>query len=241
MGSRTEVRIGNVCDATSIVCPELVSGVVQVWLQGLNASTTEVSATYLLLSRDEQERADRFRIERARKDFVLTRGRLRILLAGYLGMTPQELQFRYGNQGKPVLEGNSDLCFNISHTDGLALMAFATRRKVGVDVEKLSRKTEAMRLAQRFFSERETQALSSLCGDELQAAFFRCWTRKEAYIKAKGDGLSLPLHQFDVSITAGDRDALLATRPDLSEAARWTISDVPITTAYAAAVAVEAE
>src|SRR5215469_2888203 len=154
MRARTEVQIGKVCDATSIVYPsELVPGVVQIWLQRLKPSTAEVSASFLLLSRDEQERADRFRIERARNDFVLTRGRLRILLAGYLGMSPQELQFRYGNRGKPVLEGNSELCFNISHTDGLALMAFAKRRNVGVDVEKLSRRTEAMRLAQRFFSE----------------------------------------------------------------------------------------
>jgi 4'-phosphopantetheinyl transferase len=239
MGSRTEIRIGNVWDATSIVRPPgLVSSVVQVWLHRLNASSAEVSASYQLLSRDEQERAGRFRIERARNDFVLTRGMLRILLAGYLGKTPHELHFQYGNRGKPVLEGDGDLCFNISHTDGLALMAFAKRRAIGVDVETLGRKTEAMRLAHRFFSERESQALSGLCGDELQAAFFRCWTRKEAYIKAKGDGLSLPLHQFDVSITAHDRDALLATRPDPAEAGQWTVCDVAVGQGYAAAVAV---
>jgi 4'-phosphopantetheinyl transferase len=108
-------------------------------------------------------------------------------------------------------------------------------------VEKLDREIEAERLAERFFSQRERQGLRPLRGDELQAAFFRCWTRKEAYIKAKGDGLSLPLHQFDVSIDESDRDTLLATRPDPAEAARWTICDVPMGPAYAAAVAISTD
>jgi 4'-phosphopantetheinyl transferase len=117
-------------------------------------------------------------------------------------------------------------------------MAFVRRRAIGVDVENLNRKIEAERLAERFFSERERQALRPLRRDELQAAFFRCWTRKEAYIKAKGGGLSLPLHQFDVSIAERDRDALVATRPDPTEGARWTVCDVPMGTGYVAAVAV---
>jgi 4'-phosphopantetheinyl transferase len=117
-------------------------------------------------------------------------------------------------------------------------MAFVKQRPIGVDVENVGREVEAERLAERFFSEHERQALRRLEGDELQAAFFRCWTRKEAYIKAKGDGLSLPLHQFDVSIADGDRDALLATRPDAAEAERWTICDIPMGTGYAAALAV---
>jgi 4'-phosphopantetheinyl transferase len=238
-GSKTEVRIGEVFDATSIGCPsELGRGVVQLWQRRLAASAAEVGACYELLSSDEQERAHRFRLERPRNEFVLTRGILRSLLAQYLGITPQEVRFRYATRGKPVLEGESDVCFNVSHTDGLALMAFVKRRAIGVDVEYLGRNTDAKRLAERFFSERERQALSSLSGDELQAAFFRCWTRKEAYIKAKGDGLSLPLHQFDVSIAAGGHNTLLATRPDPAEAAKWTICDVPIGLGYVAALSV---
>ena len=239
MGSKTEVRIGEVWDATKIGSPsELGSGVVHLWQRRLNTSAAEISACHRLLSSDEQERARRFRVERPRNEFVLTRGTLRSLLAQYLGGAPQEVRFRYAVQGKPALEGESGLSFNVSHTNGLALMAFVKQRAIGVDVENVARETEAERLAERFFSERERQALRPLGGDELQAAFFRCWTRKEAYIKAKGDGLSLPLHQFDVSIAEGDRDALLATRPDPAEAARWTICDIPMGTAYAAAVAV---
>ena len=180
----------------------------------------------------------RFRIDRPRTDFVLTRATLRLLLAHYLDSTPHQVCFQYAAHGKPALAGENELCFNVSHTEGLAFMAFARRRAIGVDVENVGRKTEVERLAQRFFSEREKQALKQLCGDELQAAFFRCWTRKEAFIKAKGDGLALPLDQFDVSISVGDRAALLATRPDAADAARWTIQDVPVGPGYAAAVAV---
>jgi 4'-phosphopantetheinyl transferase len=239
MGSKTEVQIGEVWDATTTGRPsELHPGVVHLWQRRLDASAAEVKAYCRLLSSEEQERARRFRVERPRKEFVLTRGTLRTLLAQYLGITPQEVHFRYAVRGKPALEGESGLCFNVSHTDGLALMAFVMRRTIGIDVENLVRGVDAQRLAERFFSERERQALRSLRGDELQAAFFRCWTRKEAYIKAKGDGLSLALHEFDVSIAEQDRDALLATRPDPTEAARWTVCDVPMGTGYVAAVAV---
>jgi 4'-phosphopantetheinyl transferase len=239
MGSKTEVQIGEVWDARTTGRPsELHPGVVHLWHRRLDASAAEVDAYCRLLSSEEQERALRFRVERPRKEFVLTRGTLRTLLAQYLGITPQEVHFRYAVRGKPALEGESGLCFNVSHTDGLALMAFVMRRTIGIDVENLVRAVDAQRLAERFFSERERQALRPLRGDELQAAFFRCWTRKEAYIKAKGDGLSLALHEFDVSIAEQDRDALLATRPDPTEAARWTVCDVPMGTGYVAAVAV---
>lgn len=239
MASKTEVWIGEVWDETKIGIPsELGPGVVHLWQRQLAVRTEELNACYRVLSREEQDRARRFRVERARNGFVLTRATLRSLLALYLGSTPQEVRFRYAVQGKPALAGDGDLSFNVSHTDGLALMGFVKRRAIGVDVENLDREIEAERLAERFFSERERQALRSLGGDELRAAFFRCWTRKEAYIKAKGDGLSLPLHRFDVSIAERDRDALLTTRPDPTEAARWTVSDVPMGTGYVAAVAV---
>jgi 4'-phosphopantetheinyl transferase len=239
MGSKTEVQIGGVWDATKIgYPPELGSGVVHLWQRPLNASAAEISACHGLLSSEEQERARRFRVERPRNEFVLTRGTLRSLLAQYLGSAPQDVRFCYAGHGKPTLDGGSGLSFNVSHTNGLALMAFVKQRAIGVDVENVDREVDAKRLAERFFSERERQALRCLEGDELQAAFFRCWTRKEAYIKAKGDGLSLPLHQFDISIAEGDRDALLATRPDAAEAERWTICDIPMGTGYAAALAV---
>lgn len=242
MRSVTAVQIGEVWDAASIEgSPALNSGTVHLWKLQLDATPAEVDACCELLSKDEQERALRFRIVRPRRDFVVTRGTLRRLLAQYLKTDPRDLRFRYKAHGKPVLEGETGLCFNVSHANALALMAFVQRRDIGVDVENLGRETEAERLAERFFSDHEREAMRRLRGDELQSAFFRCWTRKEAYIKAKGEGLSLPLHQFDVSIAPNDRDALLATRPDPAEVERWTISDVPVGAGYAAAVAVATE
>lgn len=239
MASKTEIEIGPAWDATgsgNLASP--APGVVHLWRRALRASAAEVNSCYGLLSNEEKERALRFRIDRPRQDFVLTRGTLRLLLARYLKITPQGVSLQNSRNGKPFLDGEDELCFNVSHTDGLALIAFARRRAIGIDVENLGREIEAECLAERFFSERERRALSRFKGDELRAAFFRCWTRKEAYIKATGDGLSLPLHQFDVSIAANDQDALLATRSDPDEAARWTICDVPIGPGYAAAVAV---
>ena len=128
--------------------------------------------------------------------------------------------------------------FNVSHTDGLALLAFVRTRDIGVDVEKIKAATDAKKLAERFFSDRERSFLESLSGEELHAAFFRCWTRKEAYVKARGEGLSLPLHQFDVSVAEDEPQALLATRPDPSEADRWVLRDLPTSPGYAAALAV---
>lgn len=239
MASKSELAISEVRDSASGDWPEeLPVGILHLWQRYLDASPAEVNACYELLSVEEKERAQRFRIERPRSAFVLTRGMLRMMLAHYLGGKPHEVQFRYEGQGKPFLEGDDQLFFNVSHTDGLALLAFARGRRLGVDVEKVKPDTEVEKLAERFFSERERQDLRQLTGDELRAAFFRVWTRKEAYIKATGEGLSLPLEQFDVSIAAGDRDALRATRPDAGEAERWTVSDVAIQSGYAAAVAV---
>ena len=239
MTAKTLIEIGETWDATSKVRPErLPAGMAHVWLRRLDASLDEFKACYELLSSDERNRAQRFKIERPRVEFVLTRATLRSLLGHYLGIDADKVRFRNENRGKPLLDDRSDLCFNVSHTDGLALMAFVKSRSIGVDVEKVKPETEVAKLAERFFSARERRDLKELRGDELRAAFFRVWTRKEAYIKATGEGLSLPLDQFDVSIGAGERDTLRATRPDAAEAERWTVGDVAIPAGYAAAVAI---
>jgi len=123
----------------------------------------------------------------------------------------------------------------------MVVCAFARDRGVGVDVEKVRRDFNVEEIAERFFSVAERDALRGIPVHEKHEAFFRCWTRKEAYIKARGEGLSHPLHQFDVSLTPKDAAALLATRPDCIEAARWLLRDLPVTSGYLAALAVEAE
>lgn len=218
--------------------PDLPPDVVQVWIRRLEVPHAVELAHYELLSREELERAARFRTGRPRTEFILTRGMLRCLTGSYVGIEPQQVSFRYSEYGKPLLDGPFDLRFNVSHTDGLALLAFVRTRDIGVDIEKIKAATDAKKLAERFFSDRERSFLESLSGEELHAAFFRCWTRKEAYVKARGEGLSLPLYQFDVSVAEKESHALIATRPDESEAARWTLSDLPVNAGYAAAVAV---
>ncbi len=220
------------------VVPQLQPDVVHIWIQRLQMPSPIEPACYEMLSDEERERAARYLVEKPRKDFILTRGRLRCLLACYLGTAAQEVLFRQAEHGKPHLDGTFDLLFNVSHTDGLALLAFVRKREVGVDVEKVKAAPDARKLAERFFSVRERGFLENLSGDELRAAFFRCWTRKEAYVKARGEGLSLPLHQFDVSVAENDAHALLATRPDESEATRWILRDLPVIPGYAAALAV---
>ena len=167
-------------------------------------------------------------------------GRCALFSPNTFTLALQEISFQYTEYGKPFL-GNSDLQFNVSHTEGLALLAFVRRRGVGIDVEKVRAQTDVRQLAERFFSVHERSSLRELAGDELHAAFFRCWTRKEAYIKAKGEGLSLPLHQFDVSIEPNPEQALIATRPDSREANRWSIRNVTVASGYAAAIALGSE
>ncbi len=236
---RLEIKVESrdFCDAPQNVATELVPDVVHVWRRSLTARTATVDAAYEVLSPEERERASRFRVERPRNDFILTRGALRSLLAGYLQKSPQEFAFRLTEYGKPLLVGAFDLRFNVSHTDGLALLAFVLHREIGVDVEKIRPEPDARKLAERFFSAHERDAMRHLRGNALQEAFFRCWSRKEAYIKARGEGLSLPLSQFDVSIEASASRILLATRPDPSEAERWIVRDLALSSEYAAAVA----
>lgn len=238
MSSGAPLQIGEVWDVVTHDVPALRGGSVHLWQRRLYDSEDVIERLHALLSDDEREKAARYRVERPRTDFILTRGTLRRLLAAYLNKSPQEIAFQYTEYGKPSLRGSSDLHFNVSHTEGMALMAFVRRREVGVDIEKVRAQSDVAKLAERFFSSHERQALRNLSGGELHAAFFRCWTRKEAYIKAKGEGLSLPLHQFDVAIDPDPPQALLATRPDSSEAARWLIRNLPVISGYAAALAV---
>jgi len=236
----TSIEIHGVWDASlDSTPPELPLTAAHVWKRSLHGSDAELEACHELLSEEEREKAARYRVERPRTDYILTRGTLRSLLSKYLRTTPQEISFRYTQYGKPFLANDTDLAFNVSHSEGLALLAFTRKRDIGVDVEKFRPQTDALKLAERFFSVHERESLRSLSSDELHTAFFRCWTRKEAYIKAKGEGLSLPLHQFDVSIEPDPAEALIATRPDGAEATRWMLRNLQTNPGYAAALAIE--
>jgi len=229
---------------TKAPTPALGEHDVHVWQCWLNDyPESELLRLEKFLSADEKERVARFRFEKNRNEFTLSRGWLRMLLGQYLGVSPAELAFTYSAYGKPAIgvPAMASLHFNVSHTDGMAVFGFTWNRRVGIDIEKPRENVKVEELAERFFSVAEKQALREVPPENRREAFFRCWTRKEAYIKAIGEGLSHPLHQFDVSLAPGELRALLCARPDASEASRWVLRDVPITPGYISAVAVEVD
>jgi 4'-phosphopantetheinyl transferase len=232
------LQILEVCDAAldSLAAP-LEPNVLHLWQKPLIESEDAISACYELLLPEEREKASRYRVERPRQDFILTRGTLRSLLSKYLQRDTREITLDYTEYGKPLVR-DSSLHFNVSHTNGLAVLAFVLNREIGVDVEKIRPQSDAKKLAERFFSDYERRALRDLTEDNLNAAFFRCWTRKEAYIKAVGEGLSMPLSQFDVSLEPNPDQALLATRPDPNEVTHWLVRNISVTAGYAAALAI---
>jgi 4'-phosphopantetheinyl transferase len=222
--------------------PALPCEEVHVWRALLDAPAERVRRLLEVLAPDERERAARFHFERDRRRFAVARGLLRTILGSYLNSGPAALRFEYGAQGKPALAPghNSDsLRFNVSHSEGVALFALARAREVGVDVERVSGRVECEEIAGHFFSPGEVARLRALPAEMREAAFFDCWTRKEAYIKARGEGLSLPLDGFDVSLAPGEPAALLANRLDPSEVARWSLRALAPWPGFAAAVAAE--
>ncbi|MCS6845856.1 MAG: 4'-phosphopantetheinyl transferase superfamily protein [Caldilineales bacterium] len=213
---------------------------VHVWRAVLQARPSEVSRLWWLLSEDEHERARRFRFERDRRRFVVGRGLLRVLVGRYTASPPEAIRFSYSAHGKPaVAEPPTSLTFNLAHSEEWALFAFAWGRRVGVDIEHMRSDLADEQIARRFFAPGEVQALLGLPADQRSAAFFRCWTRKEAFVKARGEGLSLPLDAFEVSLDPDAATLLRAAEPD--EVRRWQLAPLFPHPAYAAALAVEGD
>lgn len=215
---------------------------VHVWCAALDRTSSEVARCRSILSQDELAQASRFRFERHRRQFVVRHGLLRLILGRYLETEPETIRFDYSEFGKPALKpgvGDRELFFNLSDAAGLALYAFTMAREIGVDVERVRSDIEHEEIAERFFSLNERAALRAIPTEDRPQAFFTCWTRKEAFIKAHGEGLSLPLDQFDVSVGAGEPAKLLATRGSLEDARRWELRHLDPSPGFVAALAVE--
>jgi 4'-phosphopantetheinyl transferase len=192
------------------------------------------------LSPDEAARAERFVFDRDRNHFIVGRGSLRAILGHYLNCKPQQVTFSYGPQNKPAVEiPQSQLRFNLSHSGEAVLYAFTHHREIGVDIELLRPLDDMMQIAKRFFSPTEYTTLSALPIEEQPTAFFNCWTRKEAYIKAIGSGLSQPLDQFDVTLTPGEPAKLLRVQNDPQALERWSLIELNPAPDYVAALMVE--
>lgn len=215
---------------------------IHVWRVSLDLPEGEVARLFALLSEEERKRAERFYFPEHRRQFTVARGSLRVLLGRYLDRAPEEISFVYGERGKPSLSpalGEQTLCFNVSHSGEIALHAFVHSRRIGVDVEKMRPLKDAMQIAEHYFSLREKSQLRGVSEEERQLAFFNGWTRKEAFIKATGEGLSRALDSFDVSLVPGAPVLLFRVDNDPEEAGRWWLENIPIDPGYRAALVVE--
>jgi len=215
---------------------------VHIWRATVEVTPEVAARAEKSLSSDERAKADRFFFERDRHRFIVARGFLRGILSLYLNCTPTDLHFSYSEYGKPFLAGrhaDSDLNFNLAHSAKLALYGITLRRAIGVDLERIRHEFDTVEIARTFFSAGESSRLLSIPTNARAKAFFDCWTRKEAFIKAKGMGLSLPLDQFDVSLSPGEPALLLQTRWDANERLRWSLRAIDVGPGYAASVAVE--
>ena len=221
--------------------PSLAGGEVHVWRVALDQPDDLLEQFHETLDEQELHRASRFHFEKHRRHFVVGRGALRQLLARYIDTKPERFRLSYGAYGKPALDGehkHSRLRFNMSHSHEVALFAFAEDMEVGVDVEHIRADFASEDIARRFFSRREVETFDALPDHDQVNAFFRCWTRKEAYIKAIGKGLSQALDEFDVTLGPDVEPALLRVEGD--DASRWLLTDVNAGPGYAAALAIEA-
>ena len=224
--------------------PPLAAGEVHVWRASLAPPPDALRRLHAVLDPDERAKAERYRFPEHRERFIAGRGIQRHLLARYLGLAPEAIVYRYTPHGKPELDGPAaaaGLRFNVSNTDAAALFAFVLRREIGVDIERLKEMPDGASIAERFFSAPENEVFRAIPDEQRDLAFFTCWTRKEAYIKAVGEGLSMPLDRFDVTLRPGEPARLLATRGDPAEAGRWTLHEIDPGPGYLGALAVEGE
>jgi 4'-phosphopantetheinyl transferase len=218
---------------------DLPDSVVHVWRAVLDCSEFETRQYEETLAADEMTRAGRFYFPRDRNNFIAARGILRALLGRYLDRPPSDLEFEYGAHGKPSLRETGaahSAQFNVSHSHGLALLAFSRARHLGVDVEQIRPDIAAEEIAERYFSSQEVAELLGLPPAIRAEAFFRCWTRKEAYVKARGEGLQIPLKSFHVSLTPAYPARLSST-----DSHRWSLHSLRPTPQSVGAIVVEGQ
>ena len=222
--------------------PDMAPGNVHIWWVDLNLPDVFVQQLWLILSDDERKRAQRFYFERDRRRFVAARGTLRLVLGHYLRHPPDTIQFCYEPAGKPYLSpsgSESTINFNVSHSGEAALIGLCQDERVGIDIEFKNRDHATLAVARHFFAPEEIAALENLPADARCDAFYRIWAMKESYIKGRGEGVSLGLDTFAVSLACEQPSALLRSSEGESELKRWRFWAVDVGENYAASLAVE--
>ena len=208
-----------------------------LWRLQLNPPEHYSGSLLQVLNAEEIARADRFHFDRDRRRFIAARAQLRMILGRYLARDAQSITFLYGPRNKPHVA--ESVGFNLSHSDDLAVVAVALERNMGVDIESIRTLKERDRIAGRFFSARENATLLSFPDSDRTEAFFRCWTLKEAYVKATGDGLAQPTESFDIAFDRGEQTELLRVDGKPEEASRWKLIEFSPAPNFAGALAVE--
>ncbi len=211
---------------------------IQLWYAAFDANAAKIDKYKNLLSQKEVLKASKFKFQIDKNRFIISRAILKCLLGGYLKIGPNEIILQTGEYGKPDFANKENLKFNISHSGNLLVLGFIKDIEIGVDVEKVKDDFDVMNIAQKFFSKREIKTLYALPEDEKQKAFYRCWTRKESFIKAKGSGLSFPLDSFTVSLDTDQDAKLLETSWDRSEQIRWNMFSFLPAEGYIGAVSI---
>ena len=222
--------------------PLLKGNEVHIWRAYLNQAPSVVRSLLKTLTPDERRRAGKFHFLKDRDHFVVARGGLREVLSHYLPVQPYQISFSYNQYGKPMLSREmfgESLRFNVTHSHEIALYAITRESEVGLDIEFIRDDIASLEIAERFFAPSEILMLRRLPPGLQTPAFFNCWTRKEAFIKALGEGLSHPLDQFVVSLVPGYPARLIKTYCDPEEISRWSLVDITLDAGYVAALAVE--
>lgn len=212
---------------------------VHVWSAELDQSSALVRSLRKFLTVHELGRVAHFHLDEHRRRFMVARGLLRVILGCYLNIGAETLRFSYGPYGKPALASDDSLNFSLSHSDGLALLAFARERRIGIDLEHIRTDIRYQQIAKRFFSVGENAELMSLRPDIRLEAFFACWTRKEAYLKATGEGLAHSLSRIVVSCAPDEPVEILEINEDPDLAGLWSLRHLTPRSDYIAALAVE--
>lgn len=211
-------------------------GEVRLWQVPLDRSEAEIARCRTFLSSEELARCERFRHPRSAQRFVVGRSSLRQILAERLGCRPQDVPIEYDGAGKPRLPLGSGWHFNVTHSEEWALIGLTQLGPIGVDIEKLRHGFAVEPIAQRFFSPPEVADLLTLPSEQRLLAFFRCWTRKEAFIKAIGLGLAYPLDEFDVTLLPDDPPAIRRVKGDDAAGAAWGMYEVPTPSGFVGAL-----
>jgi 4'-phosphopantetheinyl transferase len=223
--------------------PDMAGDEIHVWCADLDKLATELPEFASPLSESERKRAARFRFDRDRNRFIVRHGVLRIILGNYLNIEPSDVAFSYESRGKPIVSVPDTALhfhFNLSHSNGLALIATTRRAALGVDIECVRILPEAEQIAAKFFSPRESAMLNAVPAEQKMEAFFHCWTRKEAYLKATGEGIADALPRIEVSLTPGQSARLLKINGGTTAASLWTLNALAPAPGFVGAVAIKA-